>query len=553
MVLLTTGTVCTAAYATRVAPDLNDRLRNGLISLNWKEIFSLASLALLTMDKPHLAGGISTATVVVLEGVEKLQERLGKDSDSSLVGKITMLLGAVALACASLLAGGLLTTMYPNLVFTSMATLAVSAHLAGAIRQKASGAFGNYSPSTLNPAQLQQKKEIEEMQQRITEQAKRTEPVVVKEATLPPGQPTTFTVPKTTVHNVPRNQPLPAVLLNALTSQIGAPVQPLPVVAKAIDRDEAVDIVVCVQAPERGSQLDDEALYDRKHYGEKRIVVKLGENLKEIKVNLQPPKEVRPYVKYVPLDAVNGKPTSQATGQLKLQWDGGKRTINAELNGTFELRKSDLPSGTHVVNYTFEVEGYVSKTDRFVSHDGLLNDAELKVPLSRQGQVTLPERFEPVGHIAQLRVVLKWGAHPSDLDLHCAISKPVPIGNDRTGSHMYFDLKGNGGEMRLDKDDQSGNGHETLTLDKLQPDVTYWFGVHHYRGQGNLASSAASIEVYGLTPGILAEAGRGGADHSPFLIKVPSSEVQGCGENGVWRCFGLVHVGDKRFKLVGSW
>merc|ERR1711871_1597397 len=105
------------------------------------------------------------------------------------------------------------------------------------------------------------------------------------------------------------------------------------------------------------------------------------------------------------------------------------------------------------------------------------------------------------------------------------------------------------GEMRLDKDDTVGNGHETLTLDRLREEVSYWFGVHHFAGSGNFVTSDAKLEVYGLTPSILAEAGFAGADSSPFKMVVPRAEVEGCGENGVWQCFGLTPNGLGGFRL----
>jgi hypothetical protein len=165
----------------------------------------------------------------------------------------------------------------------------------------------------------------------------------------------------------------------------------------------------------------------------------------------------------------------------------------------FLLGAQILLEGTVIVPYEIQVSGYVSVSGRFVCHNKMMNETARDVPMSPP--VIMPTRAARVGTVETLRVVLKWGEHPRDLDLHCATSKPVPITEDgRTSNHMYHALAQTNsditGEMRLDKDDTSGCGHETLTLDKLRTDVAYWFGVHHYSGEGSLATSEATIEIY---------------------------------------------------------
>ena len=115
---------------------------------------------------------------------------------------------------------------------------------------------------------------------------------------------------------------------------------------------------------------------------------------------------------------------------------------------------------------------------------------------------------------------------------------------------MYYPLKGRDGEMRLDKDDTRGNGHETLTLDRLRPDVCYWFGAHHFSGEGSFASSNATIEVYGLTAGILAKSNLPGADTSPFKMAVPRTQIEGCGSGAVWQGVGLTPNGSGGFRFL---
>lgn len=229
----------------------------------------------------------------------------------------------------------------------------------------------------------------------------------------------------------------------------------------------------------------------------------------------------------------------------------GEEDDNGDL--AFMLKEQILPEGTVIVAYEIQVSGYVSTSGRFVCHNKMMNENARDVPMSPP--VIMPTRAARAGTVENLRVVLKWGEHPEDLDLHCATSKPVPITEDgKTSNHMYHShAQANediSGEMRLDKDDTSGCGHETLTLDKLRTDVAYWFGVLHYSGEGNLATSEATIEVYGLTSALLSKAGYAHANATSFKIVVPRTEVEGCGKKGVWSCFGLTPNGIGGFDLT---
>lgn len=80
-----------------------------------------------------------------------------------------------------------------------------------------------------------------------------------------------------------------------------------------------------------------------------------------------------------------------------------------------------------------------------------------------------------------LRVVLSWGATPSDLDSHIAYP----------GNHIFFRAK-QGRDADLDVDDTDSYGPETITLQKKHFGETYVYAVHDYSNQGNPSASALS-------------------------------------------------------------
>ncbi|MDR2034318.1 MAG: hypothetical protein LBP89_06780 [Helicobacteraceae bacterium] len=88
-----------------------------------------------------------------------------------------------------------------------------------------------------------------------------------------------------------------------------------------------------------------------------------------------------------------------------------------------------------------------------------------------------------------LRIVLTWGATPSDLDSHLLYAN----------KHIYFDKKGSG-LAYLDVDDISSYGPETITIQKLEPNETYIYTVHNYSGKNAhtdaLSKSGAKVFVY---------------------------------------------------------
>ncbi|MBK5301686.1 MULTISPECIES: tetratricopeptide repeat protein [Gammaproteobacteria] len=89
-----------------------------------------------------------------------------------------------------------------------------------------------------------------------------------------------------------------------------------------------------------------------------------------------------------------------------------------------------------------------------------------------------------------LRVVLTWGATPSDLDSHMIFP----------GNNIYFQ-KRQGDDANLDVDDTTSYGPETITLEKKHFGESYVYAVHDFSngsesGSRDLSNSQAKVFVY---------------------------------------------------------
>lgn len=92
-----------------------------------------------------------------------------------------------------------------------------------------------------------------------------------------------------------------------------------------------------------------------------------------------------------------------------------------------------------------------------------------------------------------LRIVLNWGATPSDLDSHVAFP----------GNHIYWEHKEGDSttNANLDIDHVDGFGPETITISKKHAGEFYVYAVHDFTNQGNpnsnlLSKSNAKVLVY---------------------------------------------------------
>ena len=103
--------------------------------------------------------------------------------------------------------------------------------------------------------------------------------------------------------------------------------------------------------------------------------------------------------------------------------------------------------------------------------------------------------ISPVLSGNDLRIVLTWGATPSDLDSH--LTGPT---TSTSRFHVYYSAKTTSGVI-LDVDDQSSYGPETITVSQFLPGV-YRYSIHDYTNRSSTTStvmsndSAAQVKVF---------------------------------------------------------
>ncbi len=104
--------------------------------------------------------------------------------------------------------------------------------------------------------------------------------------------------------------------------------------------------------------------------------------------------------------------------------------------------------------------------------------------------------LSPTMSDSEYRIVLSWGANPSDLDSHLEGTHP-----NGDYAHVYFGNQSgsvNGKDIYLDIDDTSSYGPETITFE-ADPESSYEYYIVWYAGSGTWKDSEAVINVYNGT------------------------------------------------------
>lgn len=147
-------------------------------------------------------------------------------------------------------------------------------------------------------------------------------------------------------------------------------------------------------------------------------------------------------------------------------------TTGAE--GRYELA---IAPGTYRV--TVIAEGYID--EEFTVTVGDLNDDQV-------GTLVI----SPLLSGDEIRVVLEWGAAPSDLDSHLTC---YSASQQKTVSFMEMQIDLPGVKASLDVDALSGYGPETITV-QADDNIRMSYRVNNYSHTGSFAQSGATVKVY---------------------------------------------------------
>lgn len=178
-------------------------------------------------------------------------------------------------------------------------------------------------------------------------------------------------------------------------------------------------------------------------------------------------------------DAISGNSLSSVNLQFRMGVNVTDGTvINSTITTSFGAYEIVLSAG----NYTIEAskEGYTTGYFNVVSIGTQVKDGQ-------------NSSISPIISEEEIRIVLSWGASPSDLDSH--LWTPNIEGS---AYHVYFSSQGSSSSApyaQLDTDDTSSYGPETITLTSRFPG-TYNYSVYNYSGSPDIKSSSAKVEVY---------------------------------------------------------
>ncbi len=140
-----------------------------------------------------------------------------------------------------------------------------------------------------------------------------------------------------------------------------------------------------------------------------------------------------------------------------------------------------------------------------------------------------------------VRIILTWGDNPRDLDSHLTGPTSSSTGTTDTTNryHVYFSSKTRECDTtnttscvtRLDVDDTSGLGPETVTIAPPSGSSTlraglYRYTIHHYSGSNTIATSGANVRLL-----------LGNSSERTFT---PSSSTTLGGSGSIWTVFELM-------------
>jgi len=175
-------------------------------------------------------------------------------------------------------------------------------------------------------------------------------------------------------------------------------------------------------------------------------------------------------------NATNGQPISGATVKA-LQNGDVLTTATSDTSGNYTI--PELPGGT----YSLEAQA-----------PGFLRSTRDNVEVVTGQNTQVNFSLSPLLSAGELRLVLTWGASPSDLDSHLWLPAETPY-------HVAYFRRGSLDACpfaELDVDDSTSFGPETITIKQRFPG-TYVYAVHQFSSNGSLTTSQAQVQVFDST------------------------------------------------------
>lgn len=238
------------------------------------------------------------------------------------------------------------------------------------------------------------------------------------------------------------------------------------------------------------------------------------------------------------IDALSGQSVKDAVIKLRKGWNrtsggyctnifGQAKSTKTSSNGHFSISMS---AGAYTVEIT--KSGYITGYYNVVA-----SGSALSLSLAQTTMV-----LTPVLDSDEYRIVLTWGASPSDLDSHLTYYQ-----GSTQKEHVYFhhnngSINGNA-DISLDLDDMSSYGPETITL-KLDPSYfeengKFSYSVHDYSNKSSSISKSMSLS--NATVSVYA------GNTLMRTFHIPKDNV-----GTVWHVFDIVDEGTSGLRFVNS-
>jgi hypothetical protein len=215
------------------------------------------------------------------------------------------------------------------------------------------------------------------------------------------------------------------------------------------------------------------------------------------------------------LDAVN----NIGIGGVSLQLRAGINNVSGDpidttttaTDGSYTF--NDIPAGVYTV---------------FASYSGYTDTRFTVYALGGETSGGQDASMSPELGSGEIRIVLRWGSTPWDLDSH--LSGPSSDGGE---FHCYYyEPVPDPGYVNLDRDDTDGEGPETITIQQRLTG-TYRYLVHDYTNRYSttssaLSSSGAHVRVYGESGELAAfnvPTGQGGTVWEVFELDGTSGQI----------------------------